>query len=201
MPRRAATSIWRGSTFRARQGTIGRSRQVLDTARAARGAGRLSPERLGPRLCRGRRAGLAQLAQVECAQDDAQAARACRAAARAGRLGLRAGRCAQAAAGRHHRSTRRATRPSSTRSSTACCAARGIRNARLRRHRHQRLRRIDAARRLPPRIFRRDAGGCDASPRPAGDAGCDRLQRREILRLGVARSPISAARSVRSPKE
>ncbi len=48
-------------------------------------------------------------------------------------------------------------------------------NDRLRRHRHQRLRRKHAARRLPPRIFRRDAGGRDASSRPADDAGGDGL--------------------------
>ena len=36
---------------------------------------------------------------------------------------------------------------------------------RLRRHRHQRLRREHAARRLPPRIFRGDAGGCDPPSR------------------------------------
>ena len=40
--------------------------------RAAGMTGGLLPERLGHRLCRGRRAGLAQLAQVERAEDDAQ---------------------------------------------------------------------------------------------------------------------------------
>ena len=56
---------------------------------------------------------------------------------------------------------------------------------RLRRHRHQRLRRIDSARRLPPRIFRGDAGGRDPPSRPRLHPGGQRLQCREILRLGL----------------
>ena len=68
-----------------------------------RHAGDLLPERLGPRLCRGGRAGLAQLAQVQRAEDHARAARAAGQAAGQGRLGLRAGRGAAAAAGRHRR--------------------------------------------------------------------------------------------------
>ena len=44
-----------------------------------RHAGDLLPERLGPRLCRGRRPGLAQLAQVQRAEDHARAGPSCRA--------------------------------------------------------------------------------------------------------------------------
>jgi hypothetical protein len=64
---------------------------VARTLEAARGgdAHRLSPERLGSRLCRGRHAGVAQLAQVQCAQDDAQEDRIAGRIADPWRLGLR----------------------------------------------------------------------------------------------------------------
>ena len=109
-------------------GTIGQIAKVLETARAAGVPDRLPAERLGPGLCRGGRPGLAQLAQVERAQDDARAARAAGQAARQGRLGLCAGRRAGAAGRATSSSPRPATAPSSTRSSIRTLRARGIRN-------------------------------------------------------------------------
>ena len=103
-------------------GTIGQIAKVLETARAAGMHGRLSPERLGRGLCRGGRAGLAQLAQVQRAEDDARAARAAGQVARPRRLGLRAGRRAGAAAGRHRPAQDPLSAPSSTRSSIPRCA-------------------------------------------------------------------------------
>ena len=69
---------------------------------------------------------------------------------------------------------------------------------RLRRHRHQRLRRIDAARRLPPRIFRRDAGGRDPPSRPRFHPGRPASTMSRNSSAGSPPSPISAARSARS---
>ena len=57
----------------------------------------------------------------------------------------------------------------------------------LRRHRHQRLRRVDPARRLLPGIFRRHAGGRHAPGRARLHPGGRALQRREVLRLGLDR--------------
>ena len=111
-------------------------------------------------------------------------ARAAGQAAGQGRLGLRAGRGAAAAAGRH-RPRQAALQRLLQHQLDSILRARGIRNAGLHRHRHQRLRRIDPARRLLPRIFRRRAPGrhpsCRARLHPAGLA----LQCREILRLGL----------------
>ncbi len=145
---------------------IGRGRRHRAIGQGARDRARgghdgdLFPERLGCRLCRGGRARLAQLAQVQCAQDDAREAGAAGQIARPRRLGLRSGRGAEAGAGRYRpveaplfgllqfAARQRAARARHPQSG-------------LRRHRHQRLRRIDAARRLLPRIFRNHARGRD----------------------------------------
>ena len=66
-----------------------------------RHAGDLSAERLGQQVRRGGRAGLAELAQVQCAEDHAQAPGTGRHPARQGWLGLRAGGRTGAAARRH----------------------------------------------------------------------------------------------------
>src|SRR5262249_10845232 len=72
--------------------------------------------------------------------------------------------------------------------------------ARLHRHRHQRVRRVDPARRLLPRVFRRGA----ARRHAPGGAGLhpegDTVQRRAVLRLGVLgrRIPQRSARQSQS---
>ena len=69
-------------------GVIGRIAQVLDTARAAGMAVVFLQNGWGRGVSGGGRAGVAQLAQVERAQDDARAARTAGQTPRARRLGL-----------------------------------------------------------------------------------------------------------------
>ena len=99
-----------------------RSARCVDGRARRRHAGDLLPERLGRRLRRGGRAGLAQLAQVQCAEDHARAGPSCRASC----WPRAAGTTSWSRRWRRSRATSSspspATAPSSTPASTACCA-------------------------------------------------------------------------------
>ena len=154
-------------------GTIGQIAKVLETARAA-GRARSSISRTAGTRIMSRRAGRARPTGTSptrsrpCARGPS-----CRAS------------CSPAAAGIMSWSMRWSRSPA-TSSSHKTRYSRLLQFAarqhaararhpqhRLRRHRHQCLRRDHAARRLPPRIFRGDAGGCDPSSRPRFHAGGD----------------------------
>ena len=151
-----------------------------------RHAGDLSAERLGQRVRRGGRAGLAELAQVQRAEDHAQAPGTGRHPACQGWLGLRAGGRTGAAT-RRHPGTQAALQRFLLFAAGQHPARAGHPQPGVHRHRHQCVRGIDPARRLSPGVLRCGAGRCHAPGRagirPAGGA----VQHRDVLRLGLQR--------------
>ena len=146
--------------------------RLATAARARRHAGDLLPERLGRRLCRGRRARLAQLAQVECAQDHARSGPSCRASCwpRAAGTTSWSRRCRRSPATSSSRKPRYSAFFNTNLDSLL--RARGIRSLVFTGIATNVCVGVDPARRLLPRVFRRRAARrhapCRARLHPAG---------------------------------
>ena len=108
-------------------------------------------------------------------------------------VGLRPGRRTGAAARRHRHSQDPLQRLLQHQYRQRAALTRNP-HPRVHRRRHQRLRGVVAARRLPPRIFRRRARGRHPSSGTGLHSESPRLQRRKILRLGLHRRRLLRSR-------